>query len=123
MIEAGRITRGLQIRAEIDHVNQNLQVPLRLHTPSHESKRHKGLTFLHHERRDDRLERSLSRRDHIRTSGSQREQGTAVLENEAVLRYSQPGTKVVVDTIDKRHHVSRTVRRTNIDSAARMVRL
>ena len=62
-------------------------------------------TVLGDERRDQRVERTLPRRDRVRQARREREPRAAVVQREAGARHHDPRPEVVVDRVDERHHV------------------
>src|SRR4051812_17558238 len=66
---ARRIAGFLETHVEVEQVNENLHVALRLHVAAHDAEAHHGFTVLGDESRDDRVERALAGRVGIRKAG------------------------------------------------------
>ena len=77
--ETGCVKRVLRAHMKINQIHGNLQMPLRLHEPAHNSKRSHRAAVLHEESGDDRLIRALMRTDLIDVPFLQREGSTAGL--------------------------------------------
>ena len=67
---SARIARLLEVHPEVDVVDQHLHLSLRLHGPAHDPESHPGLAVLHHESRDDGVERPLAGRVALGWRGS-----------------------------------------------------
>ena len=61
MPDSRSITRFLQAHFEIDQVDYDLDMALRLHGPTHYAEAQPRQSVPHGERRDDRMERSFVR--------------------------------------------------------------
>ena len=68
---ARRVAGLLQAHAEVDHVHQDLHVPLRLHVAAHHAETQERRAILGDERGDDRVERALARRIAVGATGGQ----------------------------------------------------
>ena len=60
MDNSGCIPRFLKIHSEVNHVDQDLGMPLRLRCPPHDAKTHVRFPVPSDERRDDGMKRSLA---------------------------------------------------------------
>ena len=60
------VERGLGIETVVDDPPDHLEVALRLHRAAHDAERPEQLTLLEQHARDDRVERSLRRRELVR---------------------------------------------------------
>ena len=69
VMNARGLTRLLDVHAEVDQVHQHLRVSLRLVVAAHDAERQPRLAVLHDERRDERVQRPLVRRDAIGMAG------------------------------------------------------
>ena len=87
MLEARHVACRLQVRAQVDHVDEHLHVSLRLHAAAHQPERDQWLAILHDEGGDDRVERALARRDDVRAFRIEREQRPAIVQHEAIARH------------------------------------
>ena len=58
--DPGCVACLLQIHPEVEHVYDDLHVPLGLHRTSHDAEAHERLTVFHHERRNDRVKGALA---------------------------------------------------------------
>ena len=52
VVEARRVAGLLQVHAEVDEVDDDLHVALRLHVAAHHAEAHERLAVLRHERRE-----------------------------------------------------------------------
>ena len=59
--EPGRVACFLHVHAEVNHVDQDLNLSLRLHIASHHTKTEPGSALFGHQRRDNRVEGSFVR--------------------------------------------------------------
>jgi len=100
------VTGFLKIHPEVDHVDDDLHVPLGLHVPAHHTEGDPRFAVLHRERRDDRVERALTRFEVVGAVRIEVEEPAAVLQAEAEtlddIARSEPG----VVALDQRHHVA-----------------
>ena len=83
VLHARMLAGLLHIHAEVEHVDQNLHMPLRLEVATHHAERQMWLAILRDERRDDCVERTLVRFQPIRVLGVESEQATPILQREA----------------------------------------
>ena len=101
----------------IEHPNQGLHVPLRLHVAAHHAKAHDRLAALGQESRDDGVERPLAGRDLVGPR-LQAEAVTAVLQADAEGRLDAAGAEAHVVALDEADHHPVLVGRRQIDGAA-----
>ena len=83
--EAARLERLLDVEAVVGDVGDELRVRLRLVEAAHDAEADLHVALLH-ERRDDRVQRPLARRERVRVAVFEREQRAAVVQHEAGAR-------------------------------------
>ncbi len=62
MTKARGVAGFLHVEAEIDHVDDDLHMALRLHVAAHDAEAHERLAVFHDESRNDGLKRPFARR-------------------------------------------------------------
>src|SRR5207237_4052346 len=72
VLPARGVAGFLNRHAEIDLVREDLNVTLRLHSAAHHAERFPWFAILHHESRNDRVERPFARRVNVRVAGLHR---------------------------------------------------
>ena len=88
----------------VEQPHQRLHVALRLDRPSHHADGCEGLSIVHDEGRDDRVERPLAGSDPVRVAGLQREPRPAVLEADPRTGDDDARSETHVVGLDQRHH-------------------
>ena len=69
MTEARDLSGFLHVHAEVDQVEEHLDVPLRLHVSAHYAEREPRAAVLQNHRRNERVEWPFAGRELIRVSG------------------------------------------------------
>ena len=105
-------------RGRVDGRGDELDVPLRLHVPTHHPERPDRCAVAGQEARDDRVEGPLGRPDHVGMARIEPEAGAPVLQGEAVPGQHHPRTEPQVGGLDQADHQAVGVGRAEIDGAA-----
>ena len=104
VLDARRVTGLLQVHAEVEHVDQDLHVTLRLHRAAHHAEAQPRLAVLRGERGNDGVERTLARRVAVGMVLAQHELLAAVLQDEAQARRRHAAAHAAVVGLDQRDH-------------------
>ena len=107
----------LDVEIEVGDVRDELRVRLRLIPRAHDPEPDAHAVLLH-EPGNDRVERPLSRREHVRVIGVEREQRAAVLKHEAAFPGTDAAAESVVRALDERDDVAVPVDGGKIDRIA-----
>ena len=91
----------LEVHAEIDHVDQDLYMSLRLHVPAHYTKTHIGSSIPCHKGRNDGMERPLSRGIAIEVPFFQAEQFSPVLQYKSKFIWGHPAAHATEIALDQ----------------------
>ena len=118
VVEPRGVAGRLHVHPQVDHVHDLGRLGLGLLVTAHVAERQQRLAVLHHERRDDRHERPLVRRDDVRRRRVEREERPAVVHREPVAGDRDLRPEVVVDAVDERHHVAPAVSGREVDGVA-----
>jgi hypothetical protein len=102
--DARRVAGFLQVHAEVDQVDHDLHVALRLHRAAHHAEAEPRLAVFRHEGGNDRVERALARRVAVRAALLQHEQLAAILQDEAQPRRCHARAHAAVVALDQRDH-------------------
>src|ERR1700730_12092934 len=87
---------------------------LRLHVTSHHAKSEPRFALLHHESRNEGVERTFARRIHIGMSRLHGKQFTSILKSEAETGDDDAGAHAAIITLNDRNHITVLVRNTEI---------
>src|SRR5262249_20191390 len=115
VFQTRRLAGLLDVHAEVDQVNQYLDLALRLHVTAHDAETEPRSTIPGHERGDDRVERTLVRLQAIEMLRIEREQRAAILQGEAEPARHQSRTETEIVALDQRHTVAVLVDHREID--------
>src|SRR5271156_2073370 len=85
MRDAGLVSGRLRVEVEIDQVDKDLHVPLRLKITAHHAEAEPRLIILRHHRRDDGMEGALVRLEPVEGIGIERETVAPILDHETGL--------------------------------------
>ena len=80
MTHARCIACFLKVHVEIDQIDENLRMRLRLHGAAHDAEAEPRLAVFRNERRNDGVEGPLARFEHVRVAVLQTEQRAAILQ-------------------------------------------
>ena len=83
MLDPRRITGLLRAHSEIDEIDDDLDMALRLHGATHHTETHPRFSILRDERGDDRMEWPFVRRINVQMPAREREQFAAILKGES----------------------------------------
>src|SRR5713101_8280297 len=109
---------SLDVHSEVDDIRNELGVRLRLIPSAHDSKTNPHVSLLQ-ESRDDRVERSLARRENIRVLRIEAEKRAAVLEAKTRSRCNQARTEAAVVALDERNDIPFAIDGGHVDGVAR----
>src|SRR5258705_470319 len=119
--EPRRLERLLNVHAVIDDVGDELGVGLCLIPGAHDAEADTKVALLH-EPRDDRVQRTLARCQHVRVVFVEREERAAILQREAGASRHQPAAEPLVDALNERHDVAVAIDCGKIDRVAAVAR-
>src|ERR1051326_1963610 len=105
MPKARRFSRLLHVHAEVDEINQNLGMSLRLIIAAHDAERPDRLAVLKQHAGNQRMERSLSRGYDIGMPRIQFKQCAPILQDNACITRDESRTKALKKAIDERNSV------------------
>src|SRR5262245_42844646 len=105
MAKPGGVSGLLNIHSEVDHVAEDLNMPLSLHVSSHQSEAQPGPLILGDEGRDDRMEWPLARLESIGMCGVEGKEAAAVLEGKAQVARHVERAKAVKVALNQAHAV------------------
>src|SRR5438132_796388 len=97
MLNARRIAGFLQVHSEIDQVENDLDMTLRLHLPAHDAKAHEWLAIFCDEGRNDRMKWAFVRRVAVRLAFFEVKKRSAILECKAKPIGTNTGAKAKVE--------------------------
>src|SRR5258705_13247144 len=118
MLDTRSVAGVLQIHSEIDQVDDDLDVSLRLHGPTHDAEAHPGLVVARDESRNDGVERPLLRRIGVWMPFFEREHLTPVLKGEAKSVWHHAAAKSTIIALDDRNHIAFGIRRGEVHCVA-----
>ena len=113
--EPGGIESCLHIHAEVDNVEQHLDVSLRLHEATHDAEGEEQVTVAEGHGRDNGVIWSLMRLDAVGMALLKSKQATTILEADASICYDDAGAKWLVKAIDERDTVTVSIRHRQVD--------
>ena len=115
MEDSGSIPGFLTIHSEVDNVEQNLNVPLRLRCTAHDAKAEEGFSILRDERRNNGMKGAFSGRVGVHTTGFEVEHFAAILQRKAKSSRTYTRAETAVVALDERHHVAVFVSHCEVD--------
>jgi len=118
VVESRRVAGFLQAHLEIEKIDENLHMALRLHIASHHAEAHHGPPFLGEECRNDRMKRPLAGGVRIGMAGFEIKQCSTILQAKAEPGGTQPRSKAQIVALNERNHVVVFVRGCEIDRVA-----
>ena len=103
VVEARRIPGLLVVHPKIHQVDDNLDMPLRLHAAPHQTEGRVGCSIPPHEGRDDGVEGALAGLEGVGVLGIEGEERAPVLDSDADLGHHIAGAEAGVVGLDQRH--------------------
>ena len=122
MVYTGGVAGFLEAHVEIEQIDENLHVPLRLKVAAHHAEAHHRLAVFGDEGGNDCVERSFAGGVGVWVAGFEIEQLAAVLQAEAELWRTQARSEAAEVALDERDHVVVFVGRSEINRIARCAR-
>ena len=120
MLQSRGVARLLQIHTEINQIQNNLHLPLRLHITAHNAETHKWFSILRYKTRNYRMKRSFVRGVAVQKTILQIKQLAAVLQNKPKAVRRHPGTHSSVVALNQRNHIAVFVRHRKINRISRI---